>query len=57
MNEWLFVVWIIINKEGIVLLVYCFGCKVGLVEICLYIVSILFYIEVLMRINEMLVCM
>lgn len=56
MNEFFFLVWIIISKEGIIILVYCLGCKVGFFEICSYVVSFLFYIEVWIRINGKLVC-
>lgn len=57
MNDILVFIWIIVNNEGIVLFVYCLVCKVGLVECCLYIGSVLFYIEVWNCIYGKLVCM
>ena len=56
MNERPIAVWIITNKEGVVLSAHCLGCKAGLAETCSHIVSILFRIEDATRINETLVC-
>lgn len=47
MRDFLVNIWIIIEKDGIIVLVYCLDCKVGLGEICFYVVSVLFYIEVI----------
>lgn len=56
MNDLFVSIWVIIESDGIILVVYCLGCKVGFVELCLYIVSVLFYIEVWICINGKLVC-
>lgn len=41
MIEVLLFVWIIVSKEGTIIFVYCLGCKVRLVELCFYVVSVL----------------
>lgn len=56
MNDLLVNIWIIVDSDGIILFIYCLGCKVGFVELCFYIVSVLFYIEVWIWINGKLVC-
>lgn len=56
MNDFYVQFWIIITKEGIVVLAYCVGCMVGLGECCFYIASVFFYLEVWIRLNGKFVC-
>ena len=48
--------WIITEREGTVTAAHCMGCKAGLVESCLHIASVLFYLEARTKTNGKLSC-
>ena len=48
--------WIIITKDGGILSAHCQGCMAGLGEYCSHVSSVLFYFEVLARLNDKLAC-
>ena len=56
MNEPPVQLWIITTEKGIILSAHCHGCMAGLGECCSHVASILFYLEVLTRLNEKLAC-
>lgn len=45
MNEALISIWIITEKNGVVVSAHCLGCKAGLAESCSHIACVLFYLE------------
>ena len=51
MNDALIQIWIIIAKDGTINCAHCLGCKTGLAESCLHIVSVLFYLEAWTKVN------
>lgn len=57
MNDFFVNVWIIVDIDGIIFFFYCLGCKVGFVELCLYVVSVMIYIECWVCVNGKMVCM
>ena len=56
MNDSLIPIWIIAEKEGTILSSHCLGCKAGLAESCMHVVSVLFYVEAWTKINGKLAC-
>ena len=48
--------WIITTKDGTVLSAHCRGCMACLGECCSHTASVLFYLEVVTRLNEKLTC-
>ena len=56
MNDSLIPIWIITEREGMILSAHCLGCKAGLAEYCSHIASVLFYFEAWTKINGRLSC-
>ena len=56
MNDPLVIIWIIAEKDGTIISVHCLGCKAGLAESCSHVVSVMFYIAAVTRIQGKLVC-
>jgi len=56
MNKTLIQIWIITVKDGTINLAHCLRCKVGVVESCLHIASVLFYLEAWTNVNGKLAC-
>ena len=51
MNDSFIPIWIVTVREGTILSAHCLGCRAGLAESCLYIASVLFYLEAWTKIN------
>ena len=56
MNEALISIWIITEKNGVVVSAHCLGCKAGLAESCSHIACVLFYLESWTKIHGKLAC-
>lgn len=56
MNKTLIQIWIITVKDGTMNWAHCLRCKVELVESCLHIASVLFYLEAWTKVSEKLAC-
>ena len=52
MNETPVQLWIITTSDGTIMSAHCRGCMAGLGGCCSHIASVLFYVEVLTRMNE-----